>query len=188
MRISRFNIIKEYLRIQNEKNIEIELLNIRELILYLIIRMKNFRFFTIFWIYFLIFKKIAPLLLVSFTLQIAGHLCKMLAKNSEISGGNLSMNLLQNLKGYCEIKTIFLYYLKIITKTHPKALCFITLYGILQRKNKIKIYLIIKKLAISKLLDLPHKYVIYTIKTTDLFLKSIKENKNKNKNKNKSLY
>ena len=46
--ISEANIIKEYLRIQNEKNIEIELLNIRELILYLIIRMKNFRFFTIF--------------------------------------------------------------------------------------------------------------------------------------------
>jgi len=174
----KINVFKKYKEIKNKENINIETLNVSELTIYIFIRMKNFKFFIVFLIYFIIFKKTAPILLIFFIIRMIKETPKLFYKNIEISLQSFSIALLQNLRGYCKISIILFYYLK-LTKIYPEARCFTTLYAILEKKNKLNFYTIMSRIFISRLLGLPYKYLIYTIKTVDLFLKLTKENKNK---------
>ena len=133
--LSTFTIIDTYNKINDAGHMNMEKMDIKEILIYLLIKMKNSKFFIVFWIYFIIFKKIAPIVLIFFILMTIKETPKILLKNNEITLQSFSLNLLQNLKGYCTISTILYYYFKIICKIYPKAKYFTTFYTILEKKK-----------------------------------------------------
>lgn len=158
-----------------------------KLVTFVFFNFKNVHFLLIFCFYFFIFKLFIPALLLIFTLVfIFNYLFIFIfKKNFALHNDFCSQVFLLILYDYCSFKDIFKCTYKLLIQ-YPNITIFTALYAIFKNKRKKlkreEIKDVLNRIFISKITGIPHKYLIYNIKTSLLFLdffKDIKTNKKK---------
>lgn len=166
------NLISKYKKMNKEiSKINLEELDNIETIVYVIIKLKKIDFFIIFFLYILIFKLIAPILIFLFFLNYLKILFKITKKNTIIEKKKISVYLISEISNYCSfIKIIKYSFLTIIDYSEIVTLS--NVYAILKKEEGNKnIKIIIEKIIISRIVGLSYKYIKYSIKITDFFIK-----------------